>query len=102
MKEKLIKHIEQLLELFGYIPRKRAIVLSMQLHAHYVDCVVNGVEEDFNVSPSNLYRERAIAWWRLNFERMLDEKANEVEIANEPRFNPSNKPQPLSHSVELR
>lgn len=76
----------KLLAFFGLVKISRAKQLTARMHGYYVQTVVHGVMADFGASPSNLFISDAEAWWSNEFDRILANQSDDVEIITEPKF----------------
>ena len=78
--------LNEILSFFGLITIRRAKILTLRLHTHYVKCVVHGVAHDFGASGDFLFEDKAATWWVESFDSVLDQATDDVLIANEPIF----------------
>lgn len=80
--------MNKVLGFFGLCTLKKARNVSMFLHKHYVKCVQNGVEKDFDRKPAVGAVYDSGVWWNENFDHCMKGAGNTdgVDITSEPKF----------------
>lgn len=78
--------LNYILSKFGLMKIKRAENIGAQIHEHYIKCVLNEVEKEFNVVPKPDALQRGIEWWRETFKELENAHKDDVMIYNEAEF----------------
>ena len=78
--------LNKLLGFFGLMKISRAKKITTTLHVHYVQCVQNGVFNDFGIPPKINHIEKERGWWNEELDAVMIHDSDDVIITNPPFF----------------